>query len=535
MDANKRVVNAYPYLPKECLRIPQTSGDLKTCMNSQLWRLNNLYFIINERGESVLFRLNAVQYKYYSARHYFNIILKSRQHGITTLCCLLILDTCLFVDNTATGIIAHKLTATLDIFRNKIKYPYDHLPKAILAQKEAIKDDACQLILNNSSSITVATSLRSGTYQMIHVSEHGKICAKTPQKAEELKTGTLETVHEGSSITIESTAEGRTGDFYDWFTEADVKAKDHIPLGKLDYKRHFFAWYEDPKNTTDPQYIEITDNIKEYFVKLSRGLDYSFSPGQIAWYANKAKKLGILIYREHPTTPDEAFKSLITGSYYGTEIAIAREQGRVLKLYYEPRIPVYTFWDIGHKHTAIWFVQYAQTQKRHIDYYEDNDGLGMAAYAEILRNKGYRYGGHFGPPDMKTSNARSIQTGRDLVDVAKEAGIEFVIIAAHHIETRIKTTIDEISSCLFDNIKCDAGLKSLELYRAEWNEVTEDFGKKPFHDKYSHGADAFGYEMMQYKWGEIGNKFMGDLRVRDFDYLGERKQKVQLDYDLLAI
>jgi len=535
MDKNKAITDYYYYLPKEALQIPENAKELEKCMSNQLWRLCNLYYIIDEQGQSVLFRPNEVQYDYWCNRHTFNIVLKSRQHGITTFCCLIILDTCLFNDNTSAGIIAHRLTATIDIFRNKIKYPYEHLPKALLAKKKANKDDACQLILENGSSITVATSLRSGTYQIIHVSEHGKICSETPKKAEELKTGTLETVHEGSSVTLESTAEGRKGDFHDWFVEADEKIKNNVPLGKMDYKPHFYPWYKDPKNATDPKFVKITPDVAEYFNKLKSCLDYNFTPEQIAWYASKHKKLGVSIYREHPTTPDEAFKSIIMGSYYGVQLAIANEQGRILQLHYEPRIPVFTFWDIGHKHTAIWFVQYAQTQKRHIDYYEDNDGLGMAAYADMLISKGYKYGAHYAPPDIATSNARSIQTGKDLIDVAKESGIVFKIIERHSVETRIKTAIDELPSCLFDKVKCDAGLKSLELYRAEWNEFTEDFGSHPLHDKNSHGADAFGYEMMQYKWGQIDGKFMGDMRTPDYNYLGSSTQKVNFDYDLLAV
>jgi hypothetical protein len=47
------------------------------------------------------------------------------------------------------------------------------------------------------------------------VSEYGKICAKAPDKAKEIKSGTLNTIAPRQLVFIESTAEGRAGDFYD--------------------------------------------------------------------------------------------------------------------------------------------------------------------------------------------------------------------------------------------------------------------------------------------------------------------------------
>ena len=42
--------------------------------------------------------------------HTANIILKARQLGFTTLCCLIYLDACLFTPNTRAGVIAHAST-----------------------------------------------------------------------------------------------------------------------------------------------------------------------------------------------------------------------------------------------------------------------------------------------------------------------------------------------------------------------------------------------------------------------------------------
>ncbi|MDA6552020.1 hypothetical protein OSK79_21975 [Escherichia coli] len=71
---------------------------------------------------------------------------------------------------------------------------------------------------NINGHIQVATSFRSGTVQRLHISEHGKICAKYPAKAKELRTGTLNAVSDECIIFDESTAEGVGGDFYEMST-----------------------------------------------------------------------------------------------------------------------------------------------------------------------------------------------------------------------------------------------------------------------------------------------------------------------------
>lgn len=48
------------------------------------------------------------------------------------------------------------------------------------------------------------------------MSEFGKICAKFPDKAREIVTGAFEAVSLKGRITLESTAEGKSGYFYEF-------------------------------------------------------------------------------------------------------------------------------------------------------------------------------------------------------------------------------------------------------------------------------------------------------------------------------
>src|SRR5690606_21526983 len=66
---------------------PETEEEfLEFYLPSKLWRLNNLYTIVNKHGESVPFVMNKSQHKVYAASliHSRIIILKSRQQGIST-------------------------------------------------------------------------------------------------------------------------------------------------------------------------------------------------------------------------------------------------------------------------------------------------------------------------------------------------------------------------------------------------------------------------------------------------------------------
>ncbi len=491
-----------------------TEKELEKNMADRYWRLNHLYYITNEQGLRELFKCRHVQILLYKALHWLNIILKSRQHGITTFCCIMMLDMCLFNSNTKAGIIAHNMQAAGEIFRDKIKYPYNNLPEGLKAALPTIKCDAGQLILNNNSSVIVATSLRSGTYQWVHISEYGKICAKTPERAIEIRSGTLETVHKGGFVTIESTAEGSAGDFYDRCKLAeDIKLKGK-ELGPMDYRFHFFAWFLDPKNTTDPQFVTVPEEVTRYLDKLVSGLSIELTEGQRAWYAQKKQSLKLLIYREHPSTPDEAFKASIEGAYYGTDMAIARESGRICIVPYDRYADVHTVWDMGHKHTAIWFVQFIGQEIRLIDFYIDNDGIGIPGYALMLQQKNYKYGSHYAPWDVSAEgpNGRSMQTGKDLVEVAGEAGIDFVMLEQCSVNAGINTAKDIIIRCWFDIDKCVHGIKCLEMYRAKWNENTGTYDDRPLHDWASHGADAFRYLAIVYRYSTVKGERVGETK-----------------------
>lgn len=279
-------------------------------LTDRVWRLNNLYYVINEQGELVRFKLRPAQIKLMTNLHYKNIILKARQLGFTTFICIFLLDYALFNRNKMLGILAHTQTDAAVIFR-KVKIAWDNFPAKLKKyfHLEAIGDSKSEYEFSNGSVMRIATSLRSGTYQAVLITEYAKICARFPEKAQEVKTGTLPAVPAKGLVFIESTAEGEGGEYYDMVQDARELKRNRTPLTEKDYKFFFFPWYQNPANVVTAEGVPIDAQTTEYLDSVERKLKIVLSPAQRNWYYLEKKTQKDKMKQEHPSTPDEAFLS----------------------------------------------------------------------------------------------------------------------------------------------------------------------------------------------------------------------------------
>lgn len=198
--------------------------------------------------------MNDEQLAYYDQEHEKNIILKARQLGFTTEMCIIQLDSALF-EAKKCALIAHTLHDAKRLFREKVKYAYDHLPEIIKNTNPLIIETKEELVFNRGGSITVSTSFRGGTLQRLHVSEFGKICAKYPDKAREIVTGAFEAVPLNGKLTLESTAEGRQGYFFEYCQIAEKLKLANKDLTAQDWKFYFFAWWQNKDYSMPPEPI----------------------------------------------------------------------------------------------------------------------------------------------------------------------------------------------------------------------------------------------------------------------------------------
>lgn len=462
----------------------------------QKWRLNNLYHITDKRGEKVRFIMNTAQENFYDNMALRNVILKARQRGFTTLIDLWLLDTCLFNSDQAAGIIAHSLDDAKVIFRTKIKYPYDNLPDGLKSARGATSDRVDELLLDNNSSIRVSTSYRSGTLQYLHVSEYGKISAKYPEKAKEIKTGAFEAVSKDGVIIIESTAEGSGGPFYEICKRAMHAKLEDRAQSPLDFKFHFYPWYENPEYTIEQKGLLLTAELEEYFDAVEARTGTTLTDGQRIWYSRKEETLKDEMFKEYPSTAEEAFAASIEGAYYAKEMARMRQDKRITSVPHDPSLPVNTFWDLGYDDSmTIIFHQQHGTQHRIIDYIESSHE-GLPYYVSMLKDRanehGYIYNSHILPHDAKQ---HSVNDGRSRVDTLHALGVRDTVVVR-----RVKNTdelLDDINwvrqflrKAWIDERKCARLVECLDNYRKDWDDKMEAWKRTPRHDEYSHGADA---------------------------------------------
>lgn len=460
--------------------------------SSREWRLNNLYWIEDKLGEVVKFKPNAAQRKLLKDMHFLNIILKARQMGFSTFILILALDCAIFNDHFAAGLVADTLPNAKSLLK-RIKFAYQRLPDEIKDVVGVVKDNETEIVFSNDSSVEVGVSLRSSTKNFLHISEYGKICAKDPKKAKEIKSGTLNTLAPKQLCFIESTAEGRGGDFYDK-TQLAMKIDDagRNPAS-MEYKFHFFPWFEDETYTLDED-VPLTAENEKYFNTLESEFGIVLTDGQKHWYASKGKEQGDDMWKEYPSTPEEAFMGAKDGAYFAKQIRALRQRGKIGKFEFESRTPVNTFWDLGvNDSTVIWLHQLIAGKHRFVGYYE-NSGEGIEHYIDWLNKWAVMHGAvlgtHFAPHDVE--HRKQGQYADSIKTIALKLGFKF---------EPVDRTLDKLNSiqnvrtklpeCEFDEAACDEGILHLESYSREWDEKHSVWKSRPRHDEHSHGADAF--------------------------------------------
>jgi hypothetical protein len=460
------------------------------------WRLNNLYTVKDKTGSAVKFVMNVAQEELLADLWCLNVILKARQLGFTTLIQLFMLDACLFNSNVSAGIVAHTREDAEAFFDDKIKFAYDNLDPAIKKAVSATQDSAKSLTFSNGSRIRVGTSLRSGTFQFLHVSEFGKICARFPEKAKEIVTGAFNTVQAGQFIAVESTAEGQGGQFHEMVMAAKKRAEMQKPLTTLDFKLHFFPWYKDAAyalSDRDTKVVTLTGEDDDYFDRLAdRGVN--LTEAQEAWYAKKRDQQGEDMKREFPSTVEEAFEASIEGAYLSKEMSKVRREGRICKVPIE-RVPVDTFWDLGvNDDMVIWFRQKIGPEHRFIDYYS-NSGEGLEHYARVLAERAEKhqwvYGTHHLPHDGE--HRRLGYQTKSVREMLTELRVSPCVIVPRIVSEKagIEASRRYIARCWFDEGRTAEGIKCLDSYRREWDEDRGVYKDAPRHDWASHGYKGF--------------------------------------------
>ena len=183
-------------------------------------------------------------------------------------------------------------------------------------------------------------------------------------------------------------------------------------------------------------------------------------------------------------------KLVADGAIYKDELHKAQKDGRITSVPVDDLLPVYTVWDLGvSDSTVIWFVQVYGKEPRLVDYYEAN-GEGIDHYIKLIKSKGYDYGGHFAPHDIKV---REFTSGVSRLETARKMGIEFMTVTNISVDDGIDATRQLLKTVWIDEKRCARGIECVRNYRREYNDKMQEFKPRPVHDWASHAADALRY------------------------------------------
>lgn len=293
-----------------------------------LW-LGNMVKIIDNEGKEVPFILNRDQRDFIEKMDKYNIILKGRQLGFTTLALGLMLYYAHMNDNTSYMLISYDMDSTNNIF-NKLKMMYSTIPEKYRVPEK--RNNRGELVLKNGSRISVKVAShkslgRSFTCQFIHISE---MAFFQDDAGKDILVGLEQALAKNpdSRIVIESTANSVGNSYYELFQNAYK--------GNSKYKAQFFSWHSEAQRI---QFKHELDLAEEWYQARNHGkkllkedmtpyelqlIEKGCSNRQICWRRYKLQDMTPEAFRqEFPSTPEEAFISTDTG-VFSSEILLER-------------------------------------------------------------------------------------------------------------------------------------------------------------------------------------------------------------------
>ena len=185
-----------------------------------------------------------------------------------------------------------------------------------------------------------------------------------------------------------------------------------------------------------------------------------------------------------------SFTAAIHGAYYVDVYDKAEKEGRFTNVPYDPFVPVHTVWDLGASDTmAIGFYQVVGKELHMIDYVEGG-GKGFPYFFKVLQDKGYIYGKHFAPHDVR---ATEMGTGKTRIETARELGVYFELVPDIGVQDGIDAARMLFNRLWVDRTKCARWLELIPQYTKEWDEDLKIFKSRPLHNWTSHGADQWRY------------------------------------------
>lgn len=255
-----------------------------TKLDDKAWRLAHCYEIVDKQGQRRTMTPNVIQQRLQACKAQRKMILKARQMGATTYCLLDQYDDVITTPNTTAAIIAHEQDAVRKLFRIPQRaYKFSHpLLKPMIDRGGGSQYEMYFPQIN--SRIYCDLAIRGDTIQIGHVSE-----AHFIRNEDDLKA-TIEAVPiKTGKLTLESTANGIGGMFYDLWTDPDSN-----------YEKFFFPWFIFPEYALETEKLRLTLEEKAFIRMAKKQYAVDVTHAQIAFRRFKQRDLKHLYNQEYP-------------------------------------------------------------------------------------------------------------------------------------------------------------------------------------------------------------------------------------------
>ena len=278
--------------------------------------------IIPKGGKRTKLQLNPIQEKYNRTRTARDVVLKPRQIGFTTLELARDIHEFVTVPGARVVVVVQSITdhgplkqvsqairIMLEGLRAEgveLNFRTETLSEWVLADRDA----SLRIVEAGASEAAAETKGRSGTITRLHLTETAFY-----EYAEATLNALLECVpgpEFGSSIVIESTANGAAGMYYDQYQAASKRQSG--------FTAHFYPWWEQPEYALpldDGEVIEPEGDRERAMMAAGATRE------NLKWYRRKVaeKKRQELVDQEYPSDPETCF--LVAGrTFFDRDITV---------------------------------------------------------------------------------------------------------------------------------------------------------------------------------------------------------------------
>lgn len=301
-----------------------------------------------------------------------------------------------------------------------------------------------------------------------------------------------------------------------WVEEAQTVSKNSwnvlIPTIRRDDSEIWISF--NPEFEDDETYMRFV--VKPPKGALVREINWRDNP----WFPKVLEQERLDLLERDPDSYDHVWEGKciqwLEGAIYARELRKAYSDNRITEVKYDPALPVYTAWDLGHTDdTAIWWYQVVMGEIHILECYASSGGslseyatqiMGRVVNINIINGKVdvqmgqpvpdlmhrmyYRYERHWLPHDARAKTLAA--AGKSVIQQLSVAlGLQtMAIVPDIGVEDGIQATRSMFGACWFDKDGCDGGLKAIRRYQRELQQDEKSFKKIPKHDWTSHYADA---------------------------------------------